>query len=611
MNKTCYTTMMTSHVSGILVEAEAFDDFGGWLFDAQFETEMGSPYLLAHGNGKPVADATTVISITDDGEYNVWVRAKDWVPGHHPGRFTLTVNGHTLDTEFGANDQDWTWQLGGKVVLSVGETRLVLHDLTGFCGRCDAIFFSRDDRRPPQPVDEAARAWRRRLRGLPNEPVDAGTFDVVVVGGGIAGAAAALTAARLGERVVLVQDRPYLGGNASVEIGLSPGGVTGPLIDELSRRTPDGDLYAMQLLHAEQNATVFLEHTVYGTATVSSTIVSVYARDARSGREIRLSAPVFIDCSGKSVLGLLSGAETLFGQESQAAYGESLAPSRSDNMHHGTTVFFRTRMADSPVAFPDVPWATEVAKDFSDLRGQLREPGVENGPGPHVTSLDHVPDPTIRRRMKRPFTHFWEYGQWLDPYTQGEQIRDHLLRAIYGTFYNVKTREPGSYANLDFDWVAYVPAQGEYRRYKGDYILTEIDVRNHSVFSDAVVQNGGAFCLHYPGNPKYDFRLQHWEWDERDKQPYDIPFRCLYSCNISNLMMAGKHMSATHVAGSNTKFMGNGGQHAIATAAAAHLCNKYNTTPRGLYENHLRELQTTTAAITGIKCHSTHIRPKL
>ncbi|EXJ74767.1 uncharacterized protein A1O5_01462 [Cladophialophora psammophila CBS 110553] len=587
--------------SGILVEAEEFDDFGGWVLDSQFDLEMGSPYLLAHGNGRPVTDATTVISIPEAAKYNIWVRAKDWVPGHHPGRFTLAVNGNTLRTVFGANDLDWSWQYGGNMELPLGKIKLVLHDLTGFCGRCDAIFFSRDDVAPPQATHAAARAWRRKFRGLPQDPVDIGTFDLVVIGGGVPGVAAALTAARLGERVALVHDRPYLGGNASVEIGLRPRGVTGPLIDELSQRKPDGDLYASELLDAEDNATVFLEYAVYNVVQRNSTIISVDARHARSGREVRLTAPIFIDCSGRAIVGLLSGAETLFGQESQSEYGEKLAPADGNNMHHGNTVFFRTRMARSPVAFPHVPWATEVAKDFSDLGGQLTKPGIENGPGPAVAP-SFVSDPNVPRRMTRPLTHFWEYGQWLDPYTQGEHIRDFLLRAIYGTFSNVKTKDPRTYANLEFDWVAYVPAQGEFRRYKGDYVLTENDIRNHKRFHDAVVQNEGAFCLHYPGDKKYDFRLKWWEWDERDGKPYDIPFRCIYSVNISNLMMAGKHMSATHVASSNTKFMGNGGQHAIATAAAAHLCKKYSTTPRGVYESHLSELQRIAATITGTDC---------
>jgi pimeloyl-ACP methyl ester carboxylesterase len=309
-----HTTMAKLPDSGVLAEAESFDNYGGWVLDSQFELEMGSPYLLAHGNGRPVADATTVIDIPEAGTYNVWVRSKDWVPGHHPGRFTLTIKGTLLEPEFGANDQNWSWQHGGRVELGAGKTSLVLHDLTGFCGRCDAIFLSREDTPPPAATDKLDHVWRRRLRGLPDEPVDAGQFDVIVVGGGIAGAAAALAAARLGERVALVQDRPFLGGNASVEIGLSPRGITGPLIDELSQRDSTGDLVARRLLEEEPTATLFLEHTVYNTISRDATITAIDARAARSGREIRLSASVFIDCSGIAILGLLAGAETLFGQ---------------------------------------------------------------------------------------------------------------------------------------------------------------------------------------------------------------------------------------------------------------------------------------------------------
>lgn len=545
--------MEKSPETGLLIEAEAFDDHGGWVMDSQFELVMGSPYLLAHGNGVPVKNATTIVSVAEAGEYNVWVRAKDWVPGHHPGRFQVHVNGVLLDREFGANDRDWNWEFGGKVELEKGEVKLALHDLTGFCGRCDAVLLTKEDGAPPEAVDDESHAWRRRLRGLPEQPTPAGTFDVVVVGGGFVGAVAALTVARLGTRVALVQDRPVLGGNASVEIGLSPRGEHGPLVKELMQRHPNGDLVALQLLEAEKTAKVFLNHTVYDAVTSGSKIVSVDARESRTGREIRLSAPTFIDCSGKAIFGEHSGAETLFGQESRSDYGESLAPVKGDSMHHGNTVFFRTAEADHPVPFPSVPWATEVSKDYADLGGQLITPGFENGPGPKVFPPDYTPDPTVHPRMRRSMTHYWEYGQWLDPYVQAEHIRDHLLQAIYGTFSNVKNLEPDKWASLYLDWVAFVPGQGEFRRYKGAHILTEGDVRSHRPFKDAVVKNGAAFCLHYGGHKKYDFRLTDWIWDERDGKPFDIPFRCLYSSNVGNLMMAGKHISVTHVAGSCSK----------------------------------------------------------
>lgn len=587
----------------ILVSAPEFDDFGGWTLDSQFESAMGSPYLLAHGLGTPVADATTTIEVEQGGRYRVWVRAKDWVPEHHPGRFTVAIGGEPLPVEFGADGRDWHWQDAGTVDLGAGSVRVTLSDLTGFDGRCDAIYLTTGDDIPPEGGGPEARGWRRRLRGLPDVPVDGGHFDVIVAGGGVTGSAATLAAARLGLTVALVQNRPVLGGNASVEIGITPRGVTGPLVKELASRSEDGDLHALDILEAEPTVTVFLEHQVYDAVLDGDRIVSIDARDARTGREIRLRASMFIDCTGTAILGLLAGAATMFGQESRAQFGEPLAPEERVETHHGNTVFFRTKENDNPTPFPDVPWAVEVAKDYANLGGQLQRPGSDNGPGP-VAGPARNPDPAIRRRMLFPASHFWEYGQDLDPYTEAERIRDHLLRAIYGTFSNVKNLEPETYANLALDWVAHVPAQGEFRRYRGDLVLTENDIREHRSFPDAVAMNAGAFCLHYPGHEKYDFRLKDWRWDERDHEPFEVPFRCLYSADVANLMMAGKHISVTHVAGSVTKFMGNGAQHAIATAAAAKVCLTHGTTPRGVYENHIDELQRTIATITHADQHA-------
>lgn len=592
----------TRIASGILIEAEDFDNYGGWLLDSQFETIMGSPYLLAHGLGRPVADATTTVQISDSGEYEVWVRAKDWVPSHHPGRFTLSINGVSLQTELGANGQDWAWQSAGRVSLAKGETTLALHDLTGFDGRCDAIYLSRDGVAPPNGVDKESSGWRKRLRGLPDEPVDAGHFDVVVVGGGVSGSAAALAAARLGQRVALIHDRPVLGGNASIEIGLMPRGTQGALLKELSERTPNGDIKALALLRAEPTALVFLEHRIIGLKKEGTRIVSVDAVTARGGYERRFTGDMFIDASGVAMLGVLAGAETLFGREARSEYNEPYAPQVADEMHHGNTLFFRTRMADRPTSFPDVPWAIEVAKDYANLSGQLVKPGIENGPGPSANPQT----PAFRfgsRNDVFPATHFWEYGQWLDPYTSGEIVRDYLMRALYGTFSNVKRLDPVAYANLEFEWMAYVAAQGEFRRYKGDYILTENDIRNHTRFPDTLIANDGSFCIHcaYEKGEEapYDFRLKDWIFDMRDRQAYGIPFRCLYSANIDNLLAAGKHISVTHVAGSATKLMGNGAQHGVAVAAAAFLCQQHGTTPRGLYEHRLEELRALVDEMTG------------
>jgi len=582
-------------LSGVLIEAEEFENYGGWVLDSQFEMQMGSPYLLAHGLGRPVADASTVVSIPDQGEYKIWVRTKDWVPSHHPGRFRLSINGTLLAKELGASGQDWSWELAGELSLPKGCATLALHDLTGFCGRCDAIYLSKDGTVPPDAVDDASRAWRKALRGLPDQPIHAGDFDVVVVGGGVSGCAAALTAARLGQRVALIHDRPVLGGNASKEIGLMPRGTQGAILKEISERTGDGDLVALSLLEAEPTASVYLEHRIMRASTQGSRILSVDTLHARTGQERRFMGRMFIDASGTAMLGILTGAETLFGREARSEFDEAYAPETADSMHHGHTLFFRTRMAEHPVPFPEVPWAIEVSKDYADLSGQLIRPGLENGPGPKAGTHPSIPDFRFGGSSEVvPATHFWEYGQWLDPYTSGEFVRDYLMRALYGTFSNVKRMEPEKYAKLEFEWMAHVAAQGEFRRYKGDLVLTENDIRNRTQFNDMLIANDGSFCIHCawrPGEGKYDFRLKDWIFDQRDKQSYGIPFRCLYSVNIDNLMMAGKHISVTHVAGSATKLMGNGAQHGVAVAAAAFLCNTLSTTPRGLYETHLGELR--------------------
>ena len=590
--------MSSAQLRDVLIEAEEFSDYGGWTLDSQFVTEMGSPYLLAHGSGRPVADAHTVVEIAERGTYSVWVRAKDWVPAHHPGRFEVSLGGTRLRTEFGANGKDWAWQSAGTVDLDAGPLDVALHDLTGFDGRCDAIFLSRDGNEPIEGGGPEALAWRRHLRGLPEEPTPEGPFDVVIVGGGVTGSVGALVAARLGLRVAVVQNRPVLGGNASVEIGIGPRGEKGATVAEAIARTPDGDLQVGRLLEADPNATVFLHQQVFDLVMDGDAIVSIDAREAISGREIRIAASQFIDCTGTAILGILAGAPTMFGIEGADEYGESHAPPQRLDQHHGHTIFFRTRMADEPVEFPDVPWALEVAKDFADLGGQAREPGKDNGDGPVVEAF-RPPADDQRSNLTRRLTHYWEYGQWCDPYTEGEHIRDHLLRAVYGTMSNVKSMEPETWANLEFEWVGNVAGQGEFRRYIGDHVLTENDIRDHVEFADAVVENSGAFCLHHPIHEDYDFRLKDWTWDTRDEKPFDIPFRSLYSAHVSNLMMAGKHISVTHVAGSVCKFMGNGAQHAIATAAAAAVAIKHGATPRQVHDNHLDELQALVAEARG------------
>ncbi|MFO0424417.1 MAG: FAD-dependent oxidoreductase, partial [Planctomycetia bacterium] len=205
----------------VLVEAESFASPGGWSLDTQFIREMGSPYLIAHGLGKPVADAATKVTIPAAGTYRVFVRTKDWVarwnaPGT-PGKFQVVVNGTPLAETFGTKAAAWDWHDGGTVTLAAGEATVALHDLTGFDGRCDCIVFTTEA--APPPNDSAILpGWRRAALGLPDKPQQAGPYDLVVVGGGYSGMGAAISAARMGLKVALIQDRGVLGGNGSSEV---------------------------------------------------------------------------------------------------------------------------------------------------------------------------------------------------------------------------------------------------------------------------------------------------------------------------------------------------------------------------------------------------------
>jgi len=211
----------------LLLEAENFDDCGGWVVDQQFMDQMGSPFLLAHGLGDPVRDAVTRAKFPAAGRYRVWVRTRDWVApwkvSGAPGRFQVVIDGKPLATTFGTEGEAWHWQDGGSVEVGA-QARVALHDLTGFEGRCDAILFCRDLRFQPPNERTALAKFRRELLGLPDEPARGGRFDLVVVGGGIPGTATAVSAARLGLTVALIQDRPVLGGNGSSEIRVWPEG---------------------------------------------------------------------------------------------------------------------------------------------------------------------------------------------------------------------------------------------------------------------------------------------------------------------------------------------------------------------------------------------------
>jgi len=505
-----------------------------------FDAEIGSK--------KPGFCSNGAIAPPETGVYRLWVRTKDWVPSHHPGRFQVIVDGTLNPRTFGTIGEDWTWQDGGEVQIGHTNVTVELKDLTGFDGRCDALYFSTDTNRiPPSQPDSHMAAWRRRLLGHPDTPPSAGDFDVAVVGGGVAGCSAALTAARLGLDVALLQDRSVLGGNASTEIGIHPAGLDRSVVDEVAGPQ------RQQVINAEKRIGLYLSWQAFRVQKEGTLIASVDAKHTSTGQEQRFRAPVFVDCTGDGWIGYWAKADWRMGREANSEFNESMAPNEPDTMTHGSTLFFKVELSDHPTSFPDVPWAVEVSKDHVDLRSD----------------------------------HSWEYGHWRDMIQDAEPIRDHLLRAIYGTFATVRQRFPKAARNAMLTRVNYIAARGESRRLMGDYILTENDIKSKRDFRDGVARGGLVFCLHHP-TEKHDFRS---EFKLTAVEPYQIPFRCLYSRNVGNLMMAGRNVSATHVAYSSIKLMKTGGQMGVAVGAAALLCKKYGATPRGVYQKHIDELK--------------------
>ncbi len=319
----------TARAGELLVEAESFQQRGGWQLDTQFIEQMGSPYLLAHGLGQPVADAVTKATLPESGKYTVWVRTFDWVarwkaPGT-PGRFALTINGKQISDQLGTEGSQWHWQKAGEVQLEAGAIELKLHDLMGFDGRCDAIYLTTDAAAKPDNSNEVMSSWRRQALGLKDAVETKSGYDLVVVGGGYSGMGAAISAARMGCKVALLQDRGVLGGNGSSEVRVWAQGLIrrgkfpriGEIIEEFADKATAspapaeqfGDELKLKVIQAEKNIDLFLHHHAFRVAMQGKKLESVDAIDALSSQIRRFSAPLFVDCTGHAWIGALASAD--------------------------------------------------------------------------------------------------------------------------------------------------------------------------------------------------------------------------------------------------------------------------------------------------------------
>jgi len=504
----------------ILVEAESFDNKGGWVTDQQFMDVMGSPFLMAHGLGSPVDDATTELTFKQKGKYHIFVRTRNWAAQWSedgaPGKFQLILDGIRLS----------------------------------------------------------------KMLGISKIPESAGNFDVVVAGGGMAGTCAAISAARLGLKVALIQNRPVLGGNNSSEVRVHLGGrinlepypALGNLVNEIGperggNAQVEGNYEDEKKLNAvlkEKNISLFLNHHANNVILKNGKISAIVAQNIETTEELRFSAPLFADCTGDGTIGLLAGAEHMSGRESRDVFGEKTAPEKADNLTMGASVQWFSEKLDAAVTFPDINWglAWNEAKAEAITRGDWN----------------------------------WETGMGFDMLKDFEQIRDYGMLVVFSNWSYIKNHSNSKeeFANENLKWVAYIAGKRESYRLKGDYVLIEQDLIEKNIYPDGTASTSWTIDLHYP-DPENSKLFPGAEFKSIARHieiyPYPIPFRCLYSKNIDNLLMAGRNISVSHVALGTTRLMRTCGMEGEVIGMAASICIKENTSPRGILNDHFPKLQ--------------------
>ncbi len=562
----------------LLVEAEQFSNKGGWGVDTQFIESMGSPYLIAHGLGGPVADASTTVQIEQAGSYRIWVRTLDWTKRlgrpSGAGAFELMVNGTKSGESLGSGPSTWTWQPAGQVDLKTGETTLALHDLTGFNGRVDAILLSNDPAFTPPEHNHISDRKSWNFRGAPGEGEDLEGFDLVVVGGGYGGLGASISAARMGARVALIQNRPVLGGNGSSEIRVWAKGELPPnefaladIIREIQDRAKASPAPPEQFVddkkekavRAEKNITLLLGHHAYGLEMKQDAIAAIRTIEVETGKTKRISGRFFADCTGHGFIGEWANAD-----RTMTAKGRM-----------GMSNMWMWENTGAEVSFPHQPWMLEFdAKSF----------------------------PYPRRGHAE---WFWESGFDKHPVRELEITRDWNLVASLSAWSAIKNRkayaerDPDAHAKARLSWLAYIGGTRETQQLLGDVVLTGQDIIGKKEFPDALVRTTWSIDLHYPQEeyihalPEHPFiaRANHGKGVDRSVG-YPIPYRCFYSRNVPNLFMAGRNISVEREALGTIRVMNTIGMMGVAVGRAAALATLRGCSPREVYSKHLDDAKT-------------------
>ena len=412
-------------------------------------------------------------------------------------------------------------------------------------------------------------------------------YDLVVVGGGLSGVCAALASARLGSKVVLVQDRPVLGGNASSEVRLwilgatshmgnnnrwaREGGIMDEILVENMFRNPEGnplifDTILLEKVIQEANITLLLNTAAFEVIKdTEDKIATVKAFCSQNQQMYLLSAPLFVDASGDGILGFLAGAAFRMGAESADEFDEKFAPSKEYGELLGHSLYFYSKDVGKPVHYVAPSYAL---KDITKI-------------------------PRFRSFNAKDFgCRLWwvEHGGRLDTISETETIKWELWKVIYGVWDHIKNSGNFPEAeNLTLEWVGTIPGKRESRRFEGDYMLRQRDIVEQRPHEDAVAFGGWSIDLH-PADGVFSEKPGCNQW--HSKGIYQIPYRCLYSRNISNLYLAGRIISATHVAFGSTRVMATSGLIGQVVGTAAAMANQHQMMPRELKQHsYLENLQ--------------------
>lgn len=365
--------------------------------------------------------------------------------------------------------------------------------------------------------------------------------DLCIIGGGMAGLCCGIAAARHGIRVVLIHDRPVLGGNASSEIRMWICGSHGKdnretgIIEEImlenfyqntALKFPIWDSVLYEKAIAEENFTLLLNSSCLDCAMNGSSIESVKAWQSNAETFHIVRARYFADCSGDSVLSTLSGAKYMYGREAKSDFGETIPPDKADKKTMGMSCLFQIRETDHPVRFTPPKWAYKYESD-ADLPFK-----------------DHDRD-----------NNFWwiEVGGEWDCIHDTDRCRDELLKICYGVWDHMKNYGDHGAENWELEWIGFLPGKRESRRYVGKYIVTQNDVESGGRFEDAVAYGGWSMDDHFPQG--FYYKDGHPTIYHPAPAPWGLPLRCMISENIENLCFAGRNISVTHAALSSSRVM--------------------------------------------------------